>query len=156
MTEESSDGNLAPQHENAVEAFEGDAARFEEVLAEEFEKMWSEVKSKFKGKGDLKLLTHIDSQEKLENLIEKVRKDAEKHHDEHSKRLKGFTAGLQKVCATMSQLLGEYSGIGDIVKSLNTDHGGPLAYGIFSLLLKVSVFRSTRPERLLMASDMSK
>lgn len=106
----------------------------ETALAKEFEEMWSEVTSKF-AKESLGDLAHVDSCAKLKSLINTVN---EEHRERHSKKWRRSTGRQRNLCATMSRLLEEYSGIGDIIKSLHPQ-GGPLAYGTLSILLKVSI-----------------
>jgi hypothetical protein len=115
--------------ENMVETVSAD---FQLCLAKEFKEMWNEVSSMIKIDDELKTIVQVHDEKDLQKLLEKVRGNV--------KESKAGCGRAQRISVAMSRVLDNYTGIGDIVKSLNmtTAHAGPLAYGIFAILLKVS------------------
>lgn len=102
------------------------------LLAKDFETMWKEVDSMIEVDDRLKTVLQVHNERDLQNLIGVVARDV--------KESKVGRGRVQRVGVVLSRILETYTGIGDIVKNLNmtTAHAGPLAYGIFAILLQVS------------------
>jgi hypothetical protein len=119
--------------DSKTDTVEDDHTNFRALFAKEFEEMWNEVNSLIKIKDEIQPILQVHSEKDLQGLIQRVVTDV--------KESKSGGGRVQKVGVILSRIVQSYVGIGDIVRSLNMTaaHAGPLAYGIFFILLKVGV-----------------